>query len=72
MPYDDVISFTPNGIPFMAPEVALLFKAKHNRSRISPTSTHRPLLSKGQTEWLREGLLKLHPGHPWIPALRSQ
>jgi hypothetical protein len=73
MPYDDLVSFTPNDIPFMAPEVALLFKAKHNRVKDqSDFDGIAPLLSKGQTQWLREGLLKLHPGHPWIPALRSQ
>jgi hypothetical protein len=57
----------------MAPEVALLFKAKHGRVKDqSDFDGIAPLLSKGQTEWLREGLLKLHPDHPWIPALRSQ
>jgi hypothetical protein len=73
MPYDELVRLTPNGIPFMAPEVALLFKAKHGRVKDqSDFDGIAPLLSKGQTEWLREGLLKLHPDHPWIPALRSQ
>lgn len=72
MPYDDLVRFTPGGIPFMTPEVALLFKAKHLRVKDQADFDGvAPLLSEAQAEWLREGLERVHPGHPWIPALRS-
>ena len=72
MPYDDLVKFSPSGIPFMSPEIALLFKAKHLRVKDqSDFDGVVPLLSEAQVEWLREGLLKIHPGHPWIPALGS-
>jgi hypothetical protein len=72
MPYDDLVSFTPSGIPFMAPEVALLFKAKHMRVKDQADFDGVvPLLSDEQAAWLRDGLLRIHPGHPWIPALQE-
>jgi len=72
MPYDDLVSFTPSGIPFMAPEVALLFKAKHTRVKDQADFDGVvPLLSDEQAAWLRDGLLRIHPGHPWIPALQE-
>jgi hypothetical protein len=33
LPYEDIICHTADGIPYLAPEVALLFKAKHARPK---------------------------------------
>jgi hypothetical protein len=33
LPYERVIEMTSDGVPFMAPEIVLLFKAKHARPK---------------------------------------
>ncbi len=38
LPYAQVIATTPEGIPYLAPQIALLFKARHCRPRTWPTS----------------------------------
>jgi hypothetical protein len=70
MPYDELIRVTDSGIPYMSPEVALLFKAKHQREKdqfdFEGTIT---LLDQRQTQWLRTNLELVHPGHPWTTKL---
>jgi hypothetical protein len=39
LPYSDIIHHTQGGIPYLAPELVLLFKAKHAAGRIKQTST---------------------------------
>lgn len=58
------------GLPVVAPEVQLLFKAKSPR----PRDEHdfriaRPLLSEDAATWLREALALVEPGHPWLAHL---
>ncbi len=70
LPYDDLIRSTPTGIPYMTPEVALLFKAKHTRDKdCADFFNVLPLLNAQQVEWLRTHLAQLHPGHPWLADL---
>jgi hypothetical protein len=71
LPYEHLIRRTSGGIPYVAPEVALLFKAKwsalpKNQADFAATV---PLLGGGAGDWLRRALLRVHPGHPWIEAL---
>jgi hypothetical protein len=71
LPYDQIIRRTRDGIPYLAPEVVLLFKAKHsaepkNQADFAGTL---PLLDDGAVGWLRRALARMHPGHPWIGAL---
>jgi hypothetical protein len=67
MPYDDVIQTTQSGIPYLIPEVVLLFKARGTRGndhndfdRVAPHLTNR-----GRTR-LAEWLQRLYPDHPWL------
>lgn len=59
-----------HGIPYLKPSAALLFKARHERTkdnddffRTLPTLTHE------ERSWLKLHLLKLHPTHQWIAQL---
>ncbi|MFI7546947.1 nucleotidyltransferase domain-containing protein [Actinoplanes sp. NPDC049599] len=69
-PYAEVVLRTPDGIPFVAPEVALLFKAKGPRD----TDEHDlaavlPELGPARRDWLATALAVAHPGHPWRDRL---
>ena len=58
------------GLPYLAPEIVLLFKAKHleARDRIDFDNA-LPALSSDARRWLRDALEKTHPGHEWLTAL---
>ncbi|MGW1564051.1 nucleotidyltransferase domain-containing protein [Streptomyces sp. NPDC002144] len=70
LPYGDIIHRTQDGIPYLAPELVLLFKAKHARRKDqSDFDAALPLMSPAQRETLAELLDRVHPGHPWIADL---
>ena len=58
------------GLPYLAPEIVLLFKAKHleARDRIDFDNA-LPALSAEARRWLRDAIEKTHPGHEWLNAL---
>ncbi len=65
---------TADGIPFLAPELVLLFKSKNtsgkNRSKDQADfETVRPFLEPERQAWLRWALLLSDPAHPWIAEL---
>jgi hypothetical protein len=69
-PYDTLIARTDDGIPYLVPEVALLFKAKGAR----PKDLHDflgalPLLPAPSRDWLAGTLRRVHPGHAWLAML---
>jgi hypothetical protein len=70
MPYVDLIRYSAEGIPYMSPEVALLFKAKglREKDQIDFDGT-LPLLDAQQRSWLKGNLEILHPSHDWIEQL---
>jgi hypothetical protein len=70
-PYSALIRKTPDGIPFMAPEVVLLFKAKHDRDKDrADLGVCLPLMSAAETAWLADAIEMVYSGHPWLAALR--
>jgi hypothetical protein len=71
LPYERIIRRTSNGIPYLVPEVVLLFKAKHAAEPKNQADFEGalPLLDPGAVGWLRWALLRVHPGHAWIGAL---
>lgn len=72
LPYADIIHHTQDGIPYLAPELVLLFKAKHARRKDrSDFEATVPHLSPDQRETLAELLDRVHPGHQWIAALQA-
>jgi Aminoglycoside-2''-adenylyltransferase len=71
LPYDHVIEWTDDGIPYGRPEIVLLFKAKHaHRDRDQADfESVVPGLEPERRRWLRESLEQIHPGHAWLSAL---
>jgi hypothetical protein len=61
---------TPGGIPFVAPQVVLLFKAKAQREKDEADFAKvAPRLSADARAWLADALQVIHPGHAWIDRL---
>ena len=70
LPYTGIILRTPNGIPYLAPELVLLFKARDPRPKDrSDFAATLPLLTDTQRGTLAGLLTRLDPGHPWLAAL---
>ncbi len=70
LPYRDIIRHTRDGIPYLAPELVLLFKAKHARRKDQADfDATVPHLTPAQRETLAGLLARTHPGHPWLADL---
>lgn len=68
LPIADVIEYTSDGIPYLAPEIVLLFKAKHAARDKDAADLARtlPELAPERRRWLGDALRLVHPGHEWI------
>jgi len=71
-PYAEIIGTTEDGVPYMTPEIVLLFKAKHDQPKDNADfATVLPLLDISQRRWLTRALERVHPGHHWLVRLRA-
>lgn len=64
---------TEDGIPFLAPEIVLLFKAKS--AKPCDEKDFENMIAKLDTErlsWLRKSIEICHPGHCWLDCLASR
>jgi hypothetical protein len=65
-----LVERTADEIPFVRPEVVLLFKAKATRTKDDADfAVVAPRLERARREWLRAALVRVHPGHAWIERL---
>lgn len=70
LPYRDIIHRTQDGIPYLTPELVLLFKAKHVRPKDQADfDATVPRMTPAQRETLAGLLARVHPGHPWLTGL---
>ncbi|MFI5475705.1 nucleotidyltransferase domain-containing protein [Streptomyces cacaoi] len=70
LPYDAIIERTADGIPYLVPELVLLFKAKATRPKDQADFDGvLPLLGRVRRDRLSEWLDRVHPGHPWLAEL---
>ncbi len=67
---------TESGLPYLAPELVLLFKSKNTSRPQEPRPQDEqdfanvsPHLSREQRTWLREALAVTDPNHGWLEAL---
>ncbi|MGE7837580.1 nucleotidyltransferase domain-containing protein [Viridibacillus arvi] len=69
----ELFLMTTEGIPYLKPEVQLLYKAGSSKVRgkdVNDFQTILPILTAKEKEWLKESLKKQFPeGHPWIKYL---
>lgn len=72
-PVREVGRRTADGLPYIAPEVQLLFKAKAARPKDEADFLAvAPRLDPAARRWLADALARLHPGHPWLSRLAAQ
>ncbi|MCX4673389.1 hypothetical protein OG453_43290 [Streptomyces sp. NBC_01381] len=70
LPYDAIIERTPDGVPYLVPELVLLFKAKALRPKDQADFDGvLPLLGRTRRGALSGWLELIHPGHPWLAEL---
>ncbi|WP_280398292.1 hypothetical protein [Nocardia carnea] len=73
LPFDELILRTASGIPFVIPEVVLLFKAKARRTKDEGDFLRAlPALDGQRRSRLSGWLSRVHPGHPWLEPLANQ
>jgi hypothetical protein len=69
-PLADLVRIGPDGVPYQAPEVGLLFKARHARDKDEgDLADCWARLADGERRWLRESLQLTSPGHPWLARM---
>ena len=69
-PASEVSTTAPSGTPIIAPEIQLLYKAKHHVDKDEHdfrATVGR--LTVEQRGWLRAALEIVHPGDPWLKQL---
>lgn len=71
-PLTEVIATSDAGIPYVVPEIVLLFKAKHRRPQDeADLAVCLPILDEPARAWLHTALQQVHPGHPWLDLLAA-
>jgi len=66
-PVEDVTWVADDGIRYVNPEIALLYKAALHRPKDDRDLDRcLPLLSDTATSWLRDSIARLHPDHAWL------
>jgi uncharacterized protein (DUF952 family) len=69
-PLRHVGAATQDGVPFVRPEIALLFKAKATRFKDQRDFDRvLPCLDDAARSWLASALKEAHPGHAWRARL---
>jgi hypothetical protein len=72
LPYSEVVCRTADGIPYQAPQIGLLFKAKHSRTKDdADLAGVLPMLDLRQRRWLTDALTQVHPGHRWLEKVKD-
>ncbi|MBN2081200.1 hypothetical protein JW859_03220 [bacterium] len=72
LPLGAAIMRGDGGVPYLAPEIVLLYKAKHPRAVDEQDfQAALPMLDDVRRQWLGAALNTVHPGHPWLAALNE-
>jgi len=71
-PLAEAIEFSQGAIPYLAPEIVLLFKAKSPKEKDeADLALTLPTLTLERIEWLRNALEIVHPKHKWMARLNT-
>ena len=70
MPLERMSRLSSEGIPYLCPEIVLLYKAKAPRDYDTEDFERaRTLLDADARQWLATALAECHPGHEWTRKL---
>lgn len=73
LPYAAIAERTADGIPYLVPELVLLFKAEAVRPKDQADFDGvLPLLGRERRNALAGWLERLYPGHPWLAELAGR
>jgi hypothetical protein len=71
-PLHAAVGSTPDGIPYLRPEIVLLLKAKYRRPKDEADfAAALPLLDVAARRWLADALADLHPDHAWQERIQE-
>jgi len=72
LPFNQAFLQLESGLPVLAPEIVLLYKAKSplQEGNRADFETVLPYLDLDRREWLKAALARLYPGHPWLNRLK--
>ncbi len=69
-PVEEVIWLAEDGVHYLNPEIALLYKAVLHRPKDARDLDRTlPLLALDRRAWLRDAVRRLYPEHPWLRIL---
>jgi hypothetical protein len=69
-PITNIGRLTSEGIPYLSPEIQLLYKAKGMRPKDQEDFRQAlPHLDHDSRDWLKQALLLVHPDHPWLDQI---
>lgn len=70
-PYAEAVAHTSDGIPYLRPELVLLYKGLHPRPKDEADfEGTAPLLTADARSWLARALAEARgEGHPWVAVL---
>jgi hypothetical protein len=69
-PVEAVTWIADDGIRYLNPEIALLYKAGNGRAKDDRDLDRcLPLLSRDARTWLRDSVTRVYPGHAWLDRL---
>jgi hypothetical protein len=70
MPLDSLLKRTSHGVPYLTPEVQLLYKARHPRVKDQADFENAlPRLESRERAWLSDALSTIDPEHAWLARL---
>jgi hypothetical protein len=70
-PLAEITLTSPGGVPYLAPEIVLLFKSRGVRPKDNDDFAEvANLLDAHRRRWLLDRIAPRYPDHPWLPALR--
>lgn len=70
-PLDEITLRSPDGLPYLAPEIVLLFKSRGGRPKDNDDFADvAELLDPERRRWLFDRIAPRYPEHPWLPDLR--
>lgn len=67
LPTEKLVLFSKQGIPYLAPEVVLLYKSQNIASKDQADFNKvLPKVSTNQQKWLFDAIKIMEPVHPWL------
>jgi hypothetical protein len=70
-PLADITMTTNSGLPYLAPEIVLLFKSRGMRPKDHEDFLDvKDLLDEPRRQWLIERTAPRYPTHPWLAMLQ--